>query len=130
MLGFLPYWSAGSERAGEGEKEAAMKPIIVTIVGLLFLVGMTIPVGQADPGVPGIAPQFLGGTVQAVDPAGLNIILQTDEGITEVLPVADADAVKGVVKGDRVSVELDEKGAVKKISKMTPGSKDSPLPKG
>lgn len=107
-----------------------MKPIIVTIVGLLFLVGMTIPIGQADPGIPGIAPQFLGGTVQAVDPAGLNIILQTDEGITEVLPVANADAVKGVVKGDRVSVELDEQGAVRKISKMTPNSKESREPKG
>jgi hypothetical protein len=107
-----------------------MKPLIMTIVGLLFLVGMSIPVGQADPGVPGIAPQFLGGTVQAVDPAGSNIILQTDEGITEVLPVANVDAVKGLMKGDRVNVELDEKGAVKKISKMSPESKDSPEPRG
>ena len=107
-----------------------MKPLIVTIVGLLFLVGTAMSVGQADPGVPGIAPQFIGGTIQAVDPAGLNIILQTDQGKTELLPVANADAVKGLTKGDRVSVELDEKGAVRKISKTSPESKDSPEPKG
>ena len=107
-----------------------MKPIIVTIAGLLFLVGVTISAGQADPVIPGTAPQFLGGTIQAVDPGGLNIILQTDQGKTELLPVANADAVKGLTKGDRVSVELDEKGAARKISKMSPESKNSPESKG
>lgn len=107
-----------------------MKPFIVTIASMLLLVGLTISVGQADPGVPGTAPQFIGGTVQAIDPAGLNIILKTDQGKTEMLPVANADAVKGLAKGDRVSVELDEKGAVRKISKLSPESKDSPEPKG
>lgn len=107
-----------------------MKPLVVTIVGLLFLIGMAVPGGQADPGVPGIAPQFLGGTIQAIDPAGLSIILQTDQGKTELLPVANADAVKGLMKGDRVSVELDEKGAVRKISKASSESKDAPEPKG
>lgn len=106
-----------------------MKPFIVTIVSLLFLVGMAISVGQADPGIPGVAPQFIGGTIQAIDPAGLNIILQTEQGKTELLPVANADAVKGLAKGDRVSVELDEKGAVRKISKLSSEPKDSSEPK-
>jgi len=104
-----------------------MKPFIVTIVSVLLLVGLTISVGQADRGV---APTFLGGTIQAIDPAGLNIILKTDQGKTELLPVANADVVKGLVKGDRVSVELDEKGAIIKIVKAPAEPKDSPKPKG
>lgn len=107
-----------------------MKPLIVTIASVLFLVGMAISVGQADPGLPGTVSQFIGGTVQAIDPAGLSIVLETEQGKTEMLPVANADAVKGLAKGDRVSVELDEKGAVKKISKMSSDPKESPEPKG
>lgn len=106
-----------------------MKPLVVTIVGLLFLAGIAIPVGQADPGVPATDPQSIGGTIQAIDPAGLSIILQTDQGKTELLPVANPDAVKGLAKGDRVSVELDEKGAVRKASKASPESNDSPEPR-
>jgi len=99
------------------------------IVSVLALVGTGLSVGQADPGVmPDMAPKFIAGTIQAIDPAGLNIIVQTDQGKSEMLPVANADAVKGIAKGDSVSVELDAKGTVVKIVKTT-DQKKSPEPK-
>jgi hypothetical protein len=108
-----------------------MKTLIVMLVSVLALVGTGLSVGQADPGVmPDIAPRFVAGTIQAIDPAGLNIIVQTDQGKSEMLPVANADAVKGLVKGDAVSVELDDKGTVVKIVKTTTDQKKSSEPKG
>ena len=106
-----------------------MKTFIL-IVSVLAFVGMGLSVGQADPGVmPDVAPKFIAGTVQAIDPAGLNIIVQTDQGRSEMLPVISADAVKGLAEGDSVSVELDEKGTVVKIVKTTAQPKQSPEPK-
>jgi hypothetical protein len=108
-----------------------MKTLIVMLVSVLALAGTGLSVGQADPGVmPDIAPRFVAGTIQAIDPAGLNIIVQTDQGKSEMLPVANADAVKGIVKGDAVSVELDDKGTVVKIVKTTTDQKKSSEPKG
>jgi hypothetical protein len=108
-----------------------MKTLIVMLVSVLALVGTGLSIGQADPGVmPDIAPRFVAGTIQAIDPAGLNIIVQTDQGKSEMLPVANADAVKGIVKGDAVSVELDDKGTVVKIVKTTTDQKKSSEPKG
>jgi len=106
-----------------------MKTFIL-IVSVLAFVGMGLSVGQADPGVmPDVAPKFIAGTVQAIDPAGMNIIVQTDQGRSEMLPVISADAVKGLAEGDSVSVELDEKGTVVKIVKTTAQPKQSPEPK-
>lgn len=107
-----------------------MKTLIVMIVSVLALVGTGLSVGQADPGLmPDLAPKFIAGTIQAIDPAGMNIIVQTEQGKSEMLPVANADAVKGLVKGDSVSVELDDKGTVVKIVKTATDSKKSPEPK-
>ncbi len=107
-----------------------MKTFIVMIVSVLVLVGTGFSIGQADPGVmPDVAPKFIAGTIQAIDPAGMNIIVQTDQGKSEMLPVANADTVKGLVKGDSVSVELDAKGTVVKIVRTTPDPKQSPEPK-
>ena len=106
-----------------------MKTFIL-IVGVLVFVGMGLSVGQADPGLmPDAGPKFIAGTVEAIDPAGMNIIVQTDQGKSEMLPVASADAVKGLAKGDSVSVELDDKGTVVKIVKTTPQPNQSPKPK-
>ena len=108
-----------------------MKMLIVMIVSVLAFVGAGGSIGQADPGVaPDISPKFIAGTIQAIDPAGLNIILQTDQGKSEMLPVASAEAVKGFAKGDHVSLELDNKGAVVKIVKTSSESKPAPEPKG
>ncbi len=107
-----------------------MKTFIVMIVGVLALVGTGLSVGQADPGLmPDVAPKFIAGTIQAIDPAGMNIIVQTDQGKSEMLPVANAEAVKGLAKGDSVNVELDNKGTVVKIVKTTTDSKKLPEPK-
>jgi hypothetical protein len=107
-----------------------MKTLMVMIVSVLALVGTGLSVGQADPGLmPDVAPKFIAGTIQAIDPAGLNIIVQTDQGKSEMLPVASADAVKGLAKGDSVNVELDNKGTVVKIVKTTTDSKKSSEPK-
>ncbi|HYM38429.1 MAG TPA: hypothetical protein VES96_08505 [Nitrospiraceae bacterium] len=108
-----------------------MKLLITTmIVSVLVLVGTGPSVGQADPGIMlDVAPKFVAGTIQAIDPAGLNIIVQTDQGKSEMLPVTSADAVKGFAKGDRVSVELDDKGTVIKIVKTATDQKHSPEPK-
>ena len=106
-----------------------MKTFIL-IVSVLAFVGMGLSVGQADPGVmPDVMPKFIAGTVQAIDPAGLNIIVQTDQGRSEMLPVASVDAVKGLATGDSVSVELDSKGTVVKIVKTTVQPKQSPEPR-
>jgi hypothetical protein len=107
-----------------------MKMFIVMIVSVFALVGTGLSIGQADPGVmPDVAPKFIAGTIQAIDPAGLNIIVQTDQGKSEMLPVANVNAVQGLAKGDSVSVELDDKGAVVKIVKTTTEPKKSPEPK-
>jgi hypothetical protein len=130
MLGLLPYWSAGSEQREREKRRQTMKTLIVMIVSVLALVGAGLSVGQADPGLmPDVAPKFIAGTIQAIDPAGLNIIVQTDQGKSEMLPVANADAVKGLAKGDSVNVELDNKGTVVKIVKTTTDPKKSPEPK-
>jgi hypothetical protein len=130
MLGLLPYWSAGSDQGEREKRRPTMKTYILMIVSVLALVGTGLSIGQADPGVmPDVAPKFIAGTIQAIDPAGMNIIVQTDQGKSEMLPVANADAVKGLVKGDSVSVELDDKGTVVKIVKKTPEPKQSPEPK-
>ncbi len=106
-----------------------MKTFIL-IVGVLAFAGMGLSVGQSDPGVMSdVTPKFIAGTVQAIDPSGMNIIVQTDQGRSEMLPVANADAVKGLAKGDSVSVELDEKGTVVKIVRTTAQPKQSPEPK-
>lgn len=106
-----------------------MKTFIL-IVSVLVFVGMGLSVSQADPGVmPDVASQFIGGTIQAIDPAGMNVIVQTDQGKSEMFPVANADAVKGFATGDSVSVELDSKGTVVKIVKRTTEPKQSPKPR-
>jgi len=46
------------------------------------------------------------------------------------LPVANAEVIKGLTKGDRVSLELDVQGRVMKIVKTAPDLKIAPEPKG
>ena len=103
-----------------------MKASIVTGlivgVGLLLVVGMVVPVIQAETaplpaqGNPTLI-KFMGGTIEEVDSAGLRITIQTDMGKKESFPVSSAEAIRGLAKGDQVRVELDEQGKVLKIVK-------------
>ena len=93
-----------------------MKALLMTVLSLFFLIGLVSP-SQADQIT---TERFVGGTIEGIDSAGLRIIIQTDLGKSESLPVANAEVMKGVSKGDQVSVELDEQGRVMKIVKTSP----------
>jgi hypothetical protein len=74
---------------------------------------------------------LIGRTVDAIDPTGLNITVQTS-GILEKLSlrVVNSAVMKGIRVRDRVSLELDMEGRVVKILKHTHGPKEVPEPRG
>lgn len=107
-----------------------MKTLVIGLLSMLVVMGMVITPSQAaspSQGEP-VVVKFIGGTIESVDPAGLRVTIMTDFGGKESLPVADASVLMGLAKGDRVSVEMDEQGTVKKIVKTTPDQKGKPAP--
>lgn len=73
---------------------------------------------------------YIGSTIEEIDLAGMKIIIKTDQGESLSLSVANAEVMKGLTKGDRVSLELDVQGRVRKIVKIAPDLKIAPEPKG
>ncbi|HKW86627.1 MAG TPA: hypothetical protein VJM82_06135 [Nitrospiraceae bacterium] len=73
---------------------------------------------------------FIGSTIEEIDSAGLKVTVKTDQGESLSLSVANAEVMKGLTKGDRVSLELDVQGRVRKIVKIAPDLKIAPEPKG
>lgn len=110
-----------------------MKTLVVTLFSLVLIMGVTgmvVTSGQAvspDRTEPTLA-KFVGGTIEEIDHAALRVTIQTDMGQKESLPVADAEVITGLAKGDRVSVEMDEQGKVMKIVKLAPDRKGAPEP--
>lgn len=105
-----------------------MRLIVVAVMSLLFVfVAASFPAHAVNQAEPIIVNHYVGGTVERVDLIGLRLTVQTDLGKSEALPVASADVIKHLSKGDRVSAELDEQGRVVNIVKSEPAA---PKPKG
>lgn len=78
------------------------------------------------------ASTFIGSTVMEVASDGRQVTIQTAKGESWSLPVSDPELLKGVKKGDQVSLELDAKDQVSKIVKTTEGQAEgnaAPRPK-
>lgn len=104
-----------------------MKTFLITTGSLLFLLGVIFSPSQATLVA---STTFIGSTIEDIDLAGMKITIKTDQGESLSLSVANAEIMKGLTKGDRVSLELDVQGRVMKIVKITPDLKIAPEPKG
>jgi len=116
-----------------------MKPLhmhaLILSVGLSIALGATVPTVQADTlllptqGKP-VFIKFLGGTVEDIDHAALKLTIQTEVGKKESYPVATAEVIQGLMKGDQVSVELDDQGKVLNVVKNNSLPAPAPEPRG
>lgn len=108
-----------------------MKTLVMTLLSLLLVIGMVVTPSQAGPlGLTEVlfAKSSIGGTVESVDPAGLTVIILTDFGKKESLPVTNESVLVGLTQGDRIFCEMNEDGKVAKISKATPLPNGLPAP--
>jgi hypothetical protein len=64
------------------------------------------------------ASTFIGSTVLDVDSDGRMVTIRTDKGESLTLAVADPGLIKGVNKGDQVSLELGPDDRVNKVVKV------------
>jgi hypothetical protein len=67
------------------------------------------------------ASTFIGTTILEVGSDGRQVTIRTTQGESWSLNVADPELLKGVKKGDQVSLELDAQDRVSKIVKTVPG---------
>jgi hypothetical protein len=105
-----------------------MKKFVLTMISVLFLVGAVVSISHAEMLV---ATTLTGSTVEAIDSTGLNITVKTaGSGDRLSMPVASPEVMKGVMVGDRISLELDLDGKVVKILKIGPTPKEAPEPRG
>jgi len=104
-------------------------------VGLSLALGMTVPVVQAETlllptqGKP-VFIKFLGGTIEDIDHAALKLTIQTEIGKKESYSVTTADVIQGLIKGDQVSIELDDHGKVLNVVKNNSLPAPAPEPRG
>jgi hypothetical protein len=108
-----------------------MKKFVLTMISVLFLVGLVGAVVSISHAEMLVATMLTGSTVEAIDSTGLNITVKTaGSGDKLSMPVASPEVMKGVTVGDRVSLELDLDGRVVKILKIAPPPKEAPEPRG
>jgi len=107
----------------------------VTILSVLLVIGTMVAPTNADL-VPssqevGASAKTLSGTIEGIDPSQRIVTIQSEDkqGEMRLLAYSDPDLVKGLSKGDRVVVELDDHGMAKKIIKASPEQKDMTTPK-
>lgn len=104
-------------------------------VGLSVALGMTVPVIQAETlllptqGKP-VFIKFLGGTVEEIDHAALRLTIQSEIGKKESYPVTKAEVIQGLMKGDQISIELDDQGKVLNVVKSNSLPAPAPEPRG
>jgi len=101
--------------------------IIIMAVIVLFLAGVGSSFSRADlaPSNP-ISPRMLNGTVDGIDSLERLLTIQTEKkDIWLFIAVSSGDMLKGLNKGDRVVIELDEQGVAQKINKTALGSKST-----
>ena len=96
-----------------------MKPLIIVALGVLLLAGVVISPTQADLTTANRATaKMFNGTIDGIDPVQRLVTIQSEEKDMWVfIAVADGEVLKGLNKGDRVVVELDEHGMAKTIVK-------------
>ena len=109
-----------------------MRNILVTgslLAVLVFAVGGLSGVGDGT--AVQAASSFIGSTVLDVGADGRAVTIRTNSGESLSLVVADPEMMKGVQKGDQVSLELGLDDRVKKIVKVGgDSSTPSQAPKG
>ena len=106
-----------------------MITISVTIVSLLIWMGVMVSLSLADQIASNdrITFRIFSGTIDGIDPTQRLVTVQSEKKDQWMLvAVADGEVLKGLHKGDRVVVELDEHGMAQKIIKATPDSKNDP----
>ncbi|MGH7230902.1 MAG: hypothetical protein ACREJU_06005 [Nitrospiraceae bacterium] len=87
------------------------RTITLTFVSLLFFL-MVFPRAAA------FGTTLTSCTIEAIDQAGQRLTIHTVAGDTWTLPVANADILQGLAKGDRVTVELGPDERITKIVKI------------
>jgi len=107
----------------------------ITILSVLLVLGAMVVPTNADLAPTsqevGVSAKTLSGTIEGIDPSQRIVTIQSEEkqGEMMLLAFSDPDVVKGLSKGDRVVVELDDHGMAKKIIKASPEQKDMSTPK-
>jgi hypothetical protein len=91
----------------------------------LFAAGFTV-----DSDFARASTTLVGSTIQDVSPDGHTVTVRTSKGESLTLNVADREAIKGVKKGDQVSLEIGPDDRVHKIIKLGADSGMRELPRG
>jgi len=98
-----------------------MKTHIINIVAaiVLFIGGAGVSLGHADVvASPPLAPRMLNGTIDGIDSLERLLTIHSEKtDLWMFVAVGDGDMLKGLKKGDRVVVTLDEQGVATKINK-------------
>ena len=100
----------------------------ITMLGVLLVMGVMVAPTNADQVSTSqdvaASAETVRGTFEGIDPAQRIVTIQSEENRGEIwlLAFSDPDVVKGLSKGDRVVVELDDHGIAKKIVKATPAA--------
>lgn len=101
-----------------------MKALIIALLGLLPVGGLVIAPSQAaaafDSGPGPVLIKSIGGTIEEIDYLGQRVTIQTERGRQESFTLPRASLLIGLAEGDRVSVEMDDQGKIRKIVKTTP----------
>ena len=107
----------------------------ITMLSVLLVLGAMVAPTNADLAPTsqevGVSAKTLSGTIEGIDPSQRIVTIQSEEKQGEMMLLAFSDpyVVKGLSKGDRVVVELDDHGMAKKIIKASPEQKDMSTPK-
>jgi len=64
------------------------------------------------------------GTVEALDPVGLSLVLHTDEAELKYVVLPDPAMLRGLVHGDRIWLELNLSGRPRRLRKTEPAFAD------
>jgi hypothetical protein len=110
-----------------------MMKTMVTLLLLAAALALGQIGGSGSETVAFAASTFIGSTVLEIEPDGQKVTIRTNNGESLSLVVADPEMMKGVNKGDQVSLELGPDDRVNKIVKVeTSGESARPreAPKG
>jgi arginine repressor len=93
--------------------------VLSLLLGLLMTMALSLPVSKpAEPEQrTAQADVVVSGVVASVDAANQMIIMKTRFGRAQAFTVARPDLLKDVSEGDTITVELDQQGIARKITK-------------
>jgi hypothetical protein len=103
-----------------------MVPFLTFTFACLFALGLALSAlatMAAGPHRPSPGPQvaqsasMVSGVVASVDQGNLMIIMRTRFGQAQGFAVSSADVLKGISRGDTITVELDSQGVARRITK-------------